>query len=124
MTTTRAYGKGFPPISLRPLKICTEVTRLKSNMSGTPSSVKAQMNTMMPPAKKPGMMSGRVIFQNFRIPVQPRFSAASSMAGSTLASAATRLRYRIGYRCSAFITTPPKRRLGPSQSTGWSGFIM
>ncbi len=61
-------------------------------MSGTPSSVNAQMKTMVPPANSPGMMSGSVIFQNLRRPVQPRFSAASSIAGSTFASAATRFR--------------------------------
>ena len=79
-------------MSLMPLKTCTEAMRVKSNMSGTPSSVKDQIKTIVPPAKSPGMMSGRVMRTNFRNPVQPRFSAASSMAGSMLASAATALR--------------------------------
>ncbi|MNC88500.1 hypothetical protein D3C83_43180 [compost metagenome] len=50
------------------------------------------MKTIVPPAKRPDLMSGRVILKNLRKPVQPRFSAASSMAGSMLASAATALR--------------------------------
>ena len=75
-----------------PEKIWTDVTRVNSNMSGTPSSVKAQMKMMVPPAKSPGMISGSVILRNFRKPVQPRFSAASSIAGSTFASAASTLR--------------------------------
>ena len=92
ITATSANGNGLPPMSLIPEKIWTDVTRVYSNMSGTPSSVKAQMKTMVPPANIPGMMSGRVMRKNLRSPVQPRFSAASSMAGSTLARAATRLR--------------------------------
>ena len=61
-------------------------------MSGMPSSVKVQMKTMVPPANSPGLISGSVIRRNRRRPVQPRFSAASSMAGSTFASAATAFR--------------------------------
>ena len=53
MTATRAKGKGLPPMSLMPEKICTEVTRVNSNINGTPSSVKAQMKTIVPPAKSP-----------------------------------------------------------------------
>ncbi len=61
-------------------------------MSGTPSSVNPAINTMVPPAKRPGLMSGRVTRRKRRRPVQPRFCAASSMAGSTLARAAAQLR--------------------------------
>jgi hypothetical protein len=61
-------------------------------MSGVPSSVKAQMKTMVPPAKSPELISGRVMRRKRRKPVQPRFWAASSMAGSMLARAATALR--------------------------------
>ena len=92
MTATRAKGKGLPPMSLMPEKICTEVTRVNSNINGTPNSVNAQMKTIVPPAKSPGMMSGSVILRNLRKAVHPRFSAASSMAGSRFASAATMLR--------------------------------
>ena len=50
----------------------------------------------LPPAKSPGMMSGSVMRRNRRKPVQPKFSAASSIAGSRLASAAVRFKKRIG----------------------------
>ena len=79
-------------MSLIPENIWTDVTRLNPNMSGTPSSVNAQMKMIVPPANSPGMMSGSVILRNFLKPVQPRFSAASSIAGSTLAKAASTLR--------------------------------
>jgi hypothetical protein len=50
------------------------------------------MKTIVQPAKRPGWMRGSVIFQNRRSPVQPRFWAASSIAGSMFASAATAFR--------------------------------
>ena len=85
MTATRAKGNGLPPISLIPEKICTEVTRVNSNIKGTPSSVNAHMKTIVPPAKSPGIMRGSVMRRNLRKPVHPRFSAASSIAGSRFA---------------------------------------
>ena len=54
--------------------------------------MKLQMKISVPPAKSPGIISGSVIRENRRRRVQPRLAAASSMAGSMLASAATALR--------------------------------
>ena len=65
-------------------------------ISGVPSSVKLQMNTIVPPANRPGMISGSVMRKNRFSGGQPRFAAASSIAGSMFASAAATLRYRIG----------------------------
>ena len=61
-------------------------------ISGVPSSVKLQMKIKVPPANSPGAISGKVMRKNRRSRVQPRFAAASSIAGSTFASAATALR--------------------------------
>ena len=61
-------------------------------ISGVPSSVKLQMKISVPPAKSPGAISGRVMRKNRRTRVQPRFAAASSIAGSMFASAATAFR--------------------------------
>ena len=65
-------------------------------INGVPSSVKLQMKTIVPPANNPGVINGKVILKNFRNPLHPRFAAASSIAGSTLAIAAEALRYMIG----------------------------
>src|SRR4051812_13764837 len=48
-TTTKQNGIGLPPRSDSPLNICTGVTRSKPSMSGVPSSVKLQTNTISPP---------------------------------------------------------------------------
>lgn len=50
------------------------------------------MKTMVAPAKRPGRMRGRVILKNFLKRLQPRFWAASSMAGSILERVARALR--------------------------------
>ncbi len=87
-----AYGLAEPSTSLSPLKIWTGVTSLKSNIKGVPSSVNDQMKTIVPPAKRPGRMSGSVILVNRRHGPEPRFSAASLIAGSMLARAAVAFR--------------------------------
>ena len=74
------------------------------------------MKTIVPPAKSPGRMSGRVTFRNVRQRDAPRFREASSMVGSTLARAAEAFRNMIGYRCSTSRMTTP-RKPAPSQST-------
>ena len=65
-------------------------------ISGVPNSVKLQMKTMVPPANSPGMISGSVMRRKRAKPVEPRFCAACSMAGSMFASAAEALRYITG----------------------------
>ncbi len=79
-----------------PSKTCTGATRVYSKTSGTPSSVKLQMNTIAAPANTPGMASGRVIRHSRRHGGQPRFWAACSIAGSRLDNAAAMFMYRIG----------------------------
>ena len=72
--------------------------------------MKLQTKTMAPPAKMPGMINGSVIRRKRRMPTPPRLAAAWPSSGSTLANAATALRYRMGYRCSASISTIPQNR--------------
>jgi len=65
-------------------------------MRGVPTSVKAQMKTMVAPAKRPGRTRGSVIRKKRRHGPAPRPSAASSRAGSRLARAAVALRKMMG----------------------------
>ena len=92
ITTPARMASRSRPIPSFPIKICTGRMRVKLNIKGVPSSVNAQMKTMEPPAKIPGIISGSVTRRNLRQPVQPRFSAASSSAGSIFANAAAALR--------------------------------
>jgi len=50
------------------------------------------MKTMVIAAKRLGRMSGSVILKMRRSPVEPRFSAASSISGLTCVSAADTLK--------------------------------
>ena len=80
------------PSSVTPLKIWTGVTVLYPNMSGVPSSVNAQMSTMLPPARRPGLSMGRVMRRNLCHGPAPALRADSSRDGSMFANAVTRLR--------------------------------
>ena len=102
------------------LKIWTATTSRNSKIRGVPRSVKAQMNTMIAPAKYPGSMSGNVMVRNRRKPPAPTLRADSSRLGSTLASAAAMFRYMMGYRCSASRMTTPQNPPPPNQSIGAS----
>jgi len=84
------------------------------------STVKQEMNTMIAPAKYPGIINGRVTVRNKRNRDAPRFSAASSKFGSTFASAAATFRYMMGYRCNDSNKITPQKP-PPNQSMGRSG---
>ena len=116
ITATSAYGRRLDSMSFRPSKICTLVTRRYSNMSGVPSSVKLQMNTITAPAKAPGRTSGSVTRRKRVQAPAPRFLAASSSAGSRLDSAAARFRYTMGYSDSVSSSTTAQKPPAPTKS--------
>ena len=86
ITDARAYGLGLDATSFSPSKICTLVTSRMSNIRGVPSSVKLQMKTMVHPANSPGRSSGSQIRRNRAQRPAEQLWAASSRAGSILAS--------------------------------------
>ena len=85
-----------PDVATRSSQIDRDSTLRYCNSSGVPSSVNAQMKISVEPAKSPGIASGSVMRKKFRHRRPPRFSAASSIAGSIFASDACKFRYAMG----------------------------
>ena len=80
--------------------------------------MKLQISTIVPPAKRPGRISGSVILRKTVQRDAPRFAAACSIAGSRFASAAETFKKRIGYRLSDSSRMMPPMRALPIQSIG------
>ncbi len=65
------------------------------------------MKTSRAPDTYPGVVSGKVMSQNFRKPRDPTLSAASSSEGEILPMASTRLNVMSGNRCSVSTSSTP-----------------